>query len=189
MLRKKSYDIMILIAIVLISFFTYIEIIKYSETEKHIETEKYSENEKHSENEEFSENIWSGRIWNTKVKSIDDENNLCTLNLGYYGELEDLQKIKHISFALGSAYMTQIINVFDISLPNQTESYEGEYEDKGIFFIDFKNLQSTNIEIEFNDPTGDGDLEEIEQEKLLIEICWSYSFDGGIEKKDTISIN
>jgi SepF-like predicted cell division protein (DUF552 family) len=193
MRRKQSYYVIIIIVFILILIITYTRRLKYSEDEKYDENRKYSENEVevYSENdfESYSENTWNGNIWYVSVKSFDTEKNLCTLNFRYNGELSDLQKIKKISFALGSENKTQIINVFDISQPNQEESYEGEYEDMGILMLDFKKLQTINFEVEFDDPLGNGEVKDLFQNKLLIVINWSYSFDAGLDKKDTIKIN
>jgi hypothetical protein len=167
--------------------------LNYSQGEKHNENSKHNENEykEYSENDikPYIETEWDGDIWYVSIKSIDTENNLCTLNFRYNGELSDLHNIKSIAFALGNVNKTQIINVFDISKPNKEETYEGEYKDMGIKLLDFKKLQTTNFEAEFDDPLGNGEVEDLFQNKLLLEINWSYSFFDAIEKKDTININ
>jgi hypothetical protein len=130
----------------------------------------------------------AGKYWSVSLKSYDKNLSIYTLDFSYRGNIDDINKIKKISFAVGNEDTTQIINVFDTSIQENILLDDGLSQDKSIVFLDFENLATTNLEIKFDGFKSESEKSKLFNNKTLIEINWSYNNENDLENKDTIKI-
>lgn len=166
MTKKKSYCKIIIILVILVIII--ISIVNYNYKNK----------------TKISSNQYNGKYWTLISETYDKNKNIYTLNFSYKGNLEDINRIKKISFAVGNADKTQIINVFDTSMQDQFVTDDIGLSQKNVF-LDFKKYNSKNFQIKFDEFNSKNELL---NNKTLIEINWSYSDEDDLENKDTIRI-
>jgi len=129
-----------------------------------------------------------GDYWSVKLDKNTYTNKNRLLVFTYKGNINDLKKIKQISFAKGDENSTQIVNIGDISLKEYLIS-NGLFDNElnpyhNISFIDFNKLDNKSFNVEFDK----NDHISLMGSKILIEINWRYSVDKNLEFKDVIRI-
>ncbi|MGG4036525.1 hypothetical protein ABEV74_22960 [Paenibacillus cisolokensis] len=96
----------------------------------------------------------------------------------FKGDLEELNEVEYISFALGTDQSTQIINVYDPTYKEKlmkTDGYHEEYEDQyGIIIDVIKNRKTNVFEFEYvlEEASGFTTLDSIKENGVLIMIQW-----------------
>ncbi|MHA7966970.1 hypothetical protein ACX93W_22915 [Paenibacillus sp. CAU 1782] len=123
-----------------------------------------------------------GERWGAEIENKIIQHNgksFFPIRYQYKGDAEDLGEVERITFALGTALGTQVVNVYDPSyrekLINDGAYQEEDEEQFGIIIEDIQNNKNTMFEINYNLITVEEDyttIDAVQKEGVYILINW-----------------